>query len=214
MGVQGKNQAVITRGLWKTFQRYGFLGMLGLLRDFVLSKCISPNVRLIRCPYYFRGKSFIQFGKGFTSGVGLRLDAFGSNSNQIIFGKNIELGDYVHIGALSSITIGDNVLMASKIYITDHDHGVYQGGGECTSSPTQIQSQKPLNISPVSIGNNVWLGENVCVLKGVHIGENSIIGASSVVTKSIPPNVIAVGAPARVVKRYDFAAKEWVNCDA
>jgi len=104
--------------------------------------------------------------------------------------------------------------MASKIYIIDHDHGVYQRGGEFTSSPTQIQSQKPLNISPVSPGNNVWLGENVCVLKGMHIGENSIIGPSSVVAKSIPPNVFAVGAPTRVVKRYDFSTKEWANCDA
>jgi len=92
--------------------------------------------------------------------------------------------------------------MASKIYIIDHDHGVYQRGGESTSSPTQIQSQKPLNISPVSPGNNVWLGEN------------SIIGPSSVVAKSIPPNVFAVGAPTRVVKRYDFSTKEWANCDA
>ena len=205
------NQAVITSGVRKTVQRYGFLGTVRLIRDVLLSKLVSTNVRLIRYPYYFRGQSFIRFGIGFTSGVGLRIDAFGDQSNQVIFGNNVELGDYVHIGALESVIIGDNVLMASKVYISDHDHGVYQGRGDKISPAWQIQSEKPLQIAPVHIGNNVWLGENVCVLKGVHIGENSIIGAASVVTKSIPANSIALGAPARVVKQYDIALKEWVS---
>lgn len=210
MDSKGQNQAVVTGGFSQTLRRYGFLGSLRLIRDILLSKCISANVRLVRYPYYFRGQSYIEFGKGFTSGVGLRIDAFGDKSKQVIFGVNVEVGDYVHIGALESVSIGDNVLMASKVYISDHDHGVYQGSAEQVSPASQIQSQKPLQISPVRIGNNVWLGENVCVLKGVEIGENSIIGASSVVTKSIPANCIAIGTPARVVKRYDAALKEWV----
>lgn len=209
MDAKCQNQAVVKGGFGKTLQRYGFWGSLRLIRDVLLSKRISSNVRLIRYPYYLRGQAFIQFGKGFTSGVGLRVDAFGSKPKQVIFGKNVELGDYVHIGALESVVIGDNVLMASKIYISDHDHGIY--AGQNISPAGQIQSEKPLQISPVVIGNNVWLGENVCVLKGVHIGENSIIGASSVVTKSIPANSIAVGAPAKVVKQYDSNLKEWVS---
>lgn len=209
MDAKGQNQAVIVGGFSKTLQRYGFLGSLRLMRDVLLSKCISSNVRLVRYPYYFRGQSFIEFGKGFTSGVGLRIDAFGSKPKQVIFGKNVELGDYVHIGALESVVIGNNVLMASKIYISDHDHGIY--AGQNISPAGQIQSEKPLQISPVVIGNNVWLGENVCVLKGVHIGENSIVGASSVVTKSIPANSIAVGTPAKVVKQYDTSLKEWIS---
>lgn len=205
------NQAVITGGVRKTLQRYGLLGVIRLIRDVLLSKLVSKNIRLIRYPFYFRGQSFIQFGKGFTSGVGLRIDAFGNHSNQVIFGEKVELGDYIHIGALESVIIGDNVLMASKIYISDHDHGVYQGRGDLVSPAHQTQSKKTLQIEPVHIGNNVWLGENVCVLKGVHIGENSIIGAASVVTKSIPANSIAVGAPAKVVKQYNSDLKEWVS---
>jgi lipopolysaccharide O-acetyltransferase len=210
MDVKVQNQSVVTGGVTKTLQRYGFIGTIRLIRDVLLSKLVSKNVRLIRYPYYFRGQSFIRFGKGFTSGVGLRIDAFGGQPNQVIFGCNVELGDYVHIGALESVVIGDNVLMASKVYISDHDHGVYQGRGDEISPANQIQSKKPLHIASVHIGNNVWLGENVCVLKGVHIGDNSIIGASSVVTKSIPANSIAIGTPARVVKQYDAALKEWV----
>lgn len=210
MSEKQQNQAVITSGVGKTLQRYGFLGTVRLIRDVLLSKLVSKNVRLIRYPYYFRGLPFIQFGKGFTSGVGLRIDAFGNQSNQVMFGSNVEIGDYVHIGALESVIIGDNVLMASKVYISDHDHGFYQGRGDEISPAWQIQSEKPLQIAPVHIGNNVWLGENVCVLKGVHIGENSIIGAASVVIKSIPANSIAVGTPAKVIKQFNTALKEWV----
>jgi len=211
MSIGGRDKKPLDGGFIKTLQRYGFFGALRLGRDLLFSKCVSSQVRLIRYPFYLRGRSFIHFGKNFTSGVGLRIDAFGGKANQVLIGKNVEVGDYVHIGALDSVVIGDDVLMAGKVYISDHDHGIYRGSGESASLPTQIQSHKSLQISPVRIGNNVWLGEGVCVLKGVEIGENSIIGAASVVTKSIPPNSIAVGSPAQVIKQYDFALKEWIN---
>lgn len=204
-------QVLATDNIWVALQRYGFLGGLRLLRDIALSKFISSKVRLIRYPYYLRGSAHIDFGVGFTSGVGLRIDAFGKFSHQIKFGVNVQVGDYVHIGAVDSIEIGNNVLMASKVYISDHDHGCYGNDGSQASLPSELQSQKILSTSPVCIGNNVWLGENVCVLKGVVIGDNSIIGASSVVNKSIPANSIAVGIPARVIKNFDFDRNVWVS---
>lgn len=192
-------------------RRYGWFGSVRLLRDVVLSKCISLSVRLIRYPFYFRGRDGIDFGLGFTSGVGLRIDAFGEDKHQVKFGQNVQVGDYVHIGAMKSIEIGDNVLMAGKIYISDHDHGTYGGDDFPVSLPSELQSKKLLLVAPVRIGNNVWLGEGVSVLKGVSIGDNSIIGAASVVNQSIPPNSIAVGIPAKVVKQFDFDLKMWVS---
>jgi acetyltransferase-like isoleucine patch superfamily enzyme len=107
----------------------------------------------------------------------------------------IHIGDYclispgVRISAAQSIRIGDNCMLAANVYISDSDwHGIYNRirPFRCTK--------------PVIIENNVWLGERVIVNKGVSIGENSVIGAGSVVTKDIPANSIAAGNPARVIK--------------
>lgn len=193
-------------------RRYGVLGLLRLFRDVLFSRLFFSNVRIIRYPWYIRGAMSINFGSGFTAGVGLRADAFGSNGKQIVFGDQVQVGDYVHIAAMDSIVIGDHVLMASKVYISDHDHGNYRGAGESITPPNQVQTERPLQVAPVKIGRNVWIGENVCILKGVEIGENSVIGASSVVTRSVPPDSIAAGNPARVLKRFDYATAIWVDC--
>ena len=192
--------------------RYGFVGTLRLIRDLFLTILFFKKARIIRHPWYVRGNKYIDFGSKLTSGVGLRFDALGEKKNQITFGSNVQIGDYVHIAAVQSVIIGDDVLMASKVYISDHDHGIYQGIGDHISLPSQKQIEKIIQSSPVKIGNNVWIGENVSILKGVDIGENSIIGASSVVTKSIPANCIVVGNPARIIKRFDFNLSSWVKC--
>ena len=196
--------------LLKLLKIYGLFGSLRLVRDVVLSRIFFNKARIIRYPWYVRGASGITFGKGFTAGVGLRADAFGNHQHQIEFGINVQVGDYVHIAAFEKVQIGDNVLMASKVYISDHDHGIYRGAGDSVSKPEEIQAKKPLVIAPVIIGRNVWIGENVCILKGVDIGENSIVGASSVVTRSVPANSIVAGNPAKVLKRFDFEKSAWV----
>jgi acetyltransferase-like isoleucine patch superfamily enzyme len=93
----------------------------------------------------------------------------------------------------SSVKIGKDVLIAPGVDVMDRDH---------------IFSNKRLPIKfqghiskPVEIGDNCWLGVKVTVLKGVKIGKGSLIGANSVVTKNIPPYSIAVGAPAKVIKK-------------
>lgn len=90
------------------------------------------------------------------------------------------------IGSFNSIILGKNVRCGANTVITDSDWHP----DDPRSSPAK----------PVFIGDNVWLGANVTVLKGVNIGENSIIGAGSIVTHSIPANVIAAGNPCKVIK--------------
>ena len=195
-----------------TLKLYGFIGTIRLARDVIFSRLFFRNIRLIRYPWYVRGAFAITFGRGFTSGVGLRVDAFGPDKNQLVFGKNVQVGDYVHIAAMKSVSIGDHVLMGSKVFISDHDHGTYRDYGDGVSKPDDIQAERLLQVVPVKIGRNVWIGENVCILKGVEIGENTIVAASAVVTRSVPADSIVAGNPARVIRRYDHALASWEKC--
>ncbi|WP_317042156.1 LbetaH domain-containing protein [Tenacibaculum jejuense] len=167
--------------------------------------------RLIRFPIIIRGRKSIDFGKGLTTGIGCRIEAYPDklrNDKLIVFGDNVQLNDYVHITAMNKVVIGNNVLMASKIYISDCSHGFYEGG-ERDSSPESIPIDREYKINFIVIEDNVWLGEFVSVLPGVRIGKGSIIGANSVVTKDIPSNSIAIGVPAKVIKKFNLETKKW-----
>lgn len=193
-------------------KRYGILGSLRLIISLIYTKIFFREARLIRLPFDIRNKKNIKIGKNFTSGFGCRIEAFPSDENTgycISIGNDVQINDYVHIGAVGSIKIGDNVLMASKIYISDHNHGSYD---ELNSDhPMSIPQERVSICKPVVICDNVWLGESVCVLPGVTIGEGCVIGALSVVSKNIPPFSIAVGNPAKVVKKYDFESNKWIK---
>jgi acetyltransferase-like isoleucine patch superfamily enzyme len=97
----------------------------------------------------------------------------------------------VRISSACGITIGHSVMMANGVYLTDADwHDPYD-------------RTAPGRRAPIAIGDNVWLGDSVIVCKGVAIGDNSIVGAGAVVVDDIPPNAVAAGNPARVVKLLD-----------
>lgn len=195
-------------------QSYGFFGIVRLVLYKIRTKFLFTNARLIRFPFRIRGRKYIQIGTGFTTGFNCRLDAFDfNNSNRILIkvGENVQINDDVHIAAVESVEIGDDVLIASKVFITDHNHGNYNGN-EIQDSPLSSPNSRRIYTDAVKIEKNVWLGEFVCVLQGVTIGEGSIIGAMSVVTKSIPPYSIAIGSPAKVIKTFDFEKNEWVRC--
>lgn len=100
----------------------------------------------------------------------------------------------MHIGALNEIVIEDNVLIGSHVLIIDHNHGTT----EDVSKPPVLREL--VSTGKVHIKRNVWIGENCMIFPNVTIGENSIIGAGSVVTKDIPANSVAVGNPAKVIK--------------
>ena len=193
------------------FNTYGFFGVIQLIVFIIRTKFIFSNARIIRFPIRIRGRRFIKVGKGFTTGFNCRIDAYTkSNYKKVIhIGENVQINDNVHIGAVESITIGDNVLIASKVFIADHNHGKYSG--ENQDSPDSNPQERAIHSKSVTIENNVWLGEFVSVLPGVTIGEGSIIGTMSVVNRDIPSFSIAVGTPARVIKRYDFDQKKWLK---
>ncbi len=190
-------------------KRYSFLQLIQLLINVIRTKFVFTNARIIRFPVDVRGRKYIKVQKGFTTGVGCRLEAYPKNNDVVLrIGKNVQINDYVHITAMQQLTIGDNVLMASKIYISDCSHGSYSGN-ENDSNPDITPIERPLFAKAVTIEDNVWLGEFVSVLPGVTIGKGSIIGANSVVSKSIPSYVIAVGSPAKPIKKFNFQSQRW-----
>ncbi|HDR2479248.1 TPA: DapH/DapD/GlmU-related protein [Enterobacter ludwigii] len=192
---------------------YGFFGCLRLVIDKFLTLSISRHARIIRRPFDIRGKDKIKIGKGFTTGRYCRLEAYGDKpSPALIIGIDCQINDSVHIAAGECVKLGDNVLIASRVFITDLNHGAYVG--ENQSHPDSICRNRELSTAPVYIESNVWLGEGVVVLPGVVIGKSSIIGANSVVTKSIPEHSIAVGNPAKVIKRFDYTKNMWIKYDS
>ena len=138
--------------------------------------------------------------------IGRCATVIGEPENRVkigVWGKDeksgrIKIGDYVlispgtRISAANEILIGDGVMMANGVYITDSDwHELYD------------RSRRSETVTPVHIANNVWLGDRCTILKGVTIGENSVVAACAVVSKDVPANVIVAGNPAVVVKELD-----------
>ncbi len=156
---------------------------------------------MIPLPRIIKNPQYISIGNNFNALYNFRIEAWDNYHEQkfnpeIIIGNNVSFNSDCHIGCINKIVIGDNVLVASRVYISDHSHGDVTAAS--LSKPPVLRSL--ISKGPVIIEDNVWIGEGVCVLPGVTIGKNSIIGANAVVTKSIPPNCVAAGIPAKVIK--------------
>lgn len=112
------------------------------------------------------------------------------------YGYNITIGDYFYANHNMVITdgapvsFGDNVFIAPNCCFTTGEHAI---DPEMRKAGVEVAS-------PITVGNNVWIGAGAVVLAGVTIGDNSVIGAGSVVTKDIPDNVVAVGVPCKVLR--------------
>jgi len=123
-------------------------------------------------------------------------------NSKISIGNRVTSTADLQIAAQSEIIIEDDVMFASNIHINDGFHGY-----ENADIPFKYQTIS--NISPIVIKRGCWIGQNVVVLPGVAIGELCIIGANSVVTKSVPDRCIAIGSPAKIIKEWDKKKQEW-----
>lgn len=164
--------------------------------------CADDSLRL-RLPQYIR------CGKNVIIGEESRLFCWDSyltqqldKSPEIIIGNNFCATRRLTIQCANKISIGNNVLFASDVFLIDYNHGM---------NPTsENYLYNPLDISQgIFIDDGVWIGNNAIILGGVTIGKKAIIGAGSIVTHSIPAYCIAVGNPAQVIKKYDFVKQTW-----
>lgn len=173
--------------------------------SFVLTKITMKQARLIRRPIYIRGKKSLIGCKNITTGRFCRFDLEG-NKQTLHIGDNCEMGDMTHIVAHNCVEIGNDVLIASKCFISDVNHGKYSGDNQ--DSPETAPNSRGLIVGKTVIGNRVWIGENAVILAGAEIGDGCIIGANSVVSKIIPSRTMVVGNN-RIIKKWNEEKKEW-----
>ena len=171
------------------------------LHEFTASlKSCGYNV-FFEYPYDFYNTDCISIGNNFIAHKGIKIRAFKEFSGisynpEIIIGDNVSIETDCHIGCINKVVIGNNVLIASNVYINDHSHGI----SDYSDHKTPPLSRKLYSKGSIVIGNNVWIGERAVILSGVKIGQNSIIGANAVVTKDVQPYSIVAGVPARLIK--------------
>lgn len=194
--------------------------LLNIIYPYKLHEYINLKVRAIRSQWYsfnfhsfgeksiINGISYLKNGQCIDIGnnvyIGKRvvLECYDSFQEQqftphIFIGNNSSLGDESHITCINKIYIGNGVRMGRKIFITDNAHG---------ASERKLLDISPIlrplsSRGPVIIEDNVWVGEKVSIMPGVHIGQGAIIGANAVVTKDIPPYSVVGGIPAKVIKQ-------------
>jgi acetyltransferase-like isoleucine patch superfamily enzyme len=160
-----------------------------------------------------RGSKFMQFGRGVYATSNLWLEAVTAYREQrfnpkIAIGDGVSFSDGVHISCIERIAIGNHVLMGSNIYISDHNHGLYKGAAQ--SQPSEPPAHRHLGGGgPVTIADNVWIGDNVVVLGPANIGSGAILAANSVVRGDVPPGAIVGGIPARILKQFQAATGAW-----
>ena len=171
----------------------------------VIFRYLSENVTIvgkpiINQPTLFLGKGIIEFGEKVNIGYYPSPFYFSGNAHfeartinsKITIGNNVYFNNNFVVISEQSVTLGNNLLIGTNVEIYDSDfHNV---------NPNLRFGGHPYLQDPVVIEDNVWIGSNVKILKGVCIGRNSVISNGAVVTKNIPANVVAGGIPAVIIK--------------
>lgn len=164
---------------------------------------IGAGTALFR-PFRVDGGKEISIGAKtvFQRGAWLYCCGVGGRKATLSIGDGCAFGYNNHITAVGQVVVGDNVLTANNVYISDNLHDY-----EDTSVP--IMHQRVRFKREVEIGDGSWIGENACII-GARVGKNCVIGANAVVTVDIPDYSVAVGVPAVVIKQFDQQLKKWV----
>jgi acetyltransferase-like isoleucine patch superfamily enzyme len=160
---------------------------------------------LIMNPLRIEGKEYISLLSGavIQSHSFLYAEKIDEYVPELIIGSRSVIGNYNHIAAVRKVIIGENVLTADRVYISDNTHIYEDINLAIILQPIKFKSE-------VYIGDGSWIGENACII-GAKIGKNCVIGANAVVTSDVPDYSVAVGIPARVIKIYDQKNKIWVK---
>ena len=138
----------------------------------------------------------IRFGRFVWIGDGTKIRC---HEGVVEVGEKTVMGQECTISAYQRVRIGDECVIADRAMFIDFDHGIVE-----TERPIRLQG---IYKRDVEVGNNVWIGYGACVLRGVSVGDNSVIGTNSVVTKDVPANAVVGGIPARIIRMREAPAE-------
>jgi acetyltransferase-like isoleucine patch superfamily enzyme len=137
----------------------------------------------------------VRLGRWSWIGHGTKIRA---HEGVVEIGAKSVLGQECTISSFQHVSIGRECIVADRVMLIDFDHGVVE-----EDRPVRLQG---IYKRDVNVGHNCWIGYGACILRGVTVGENSIVGTSSVVTKDLPPNSVVAGAPARILRMREAPA--------
>src|SRR3954454_429143 len=118
-----------------------------------------------------------------------------AHEGEVRIGAKTVLGQECTISSVQHVSLGRECIVADRVMLIDFDHGVVE-----VERPIRLQG---IYKRDVHVGNNVWVGYGACILRGVTVGDNAIIGTSSVVTRDVPANAVVAGVPARILRMRD-----------
>ncbi|WP_228723065.1 acyltransferase [Limnobaculum xujianqingii] len=172
------------RMLWYPYRR---------IRNLFYQKAFNTKKLCVGDNSILRGTQNIFIGYNVNLGNQTWIDAI--NSGEIRIGNNVSFSQNVHVASVCKVIIGDGCLIGSDVLITDHDHSFDH------NELSVLPKERPLIVKGETIlGKNIWLGDNAKILSGVNLGDNVIVAANSVVTKSFPTNTVLAGAPAKIIR--------------
>jgi acetyltransferase-like isoleucine patch superfamily enzyme len=134
-------------------------------------------------------KAEIRFGRFIWIGDGTKIRC---HEGAVEIGSKTVMGQECTISAYQHVRIGEECVIADRAMFIDFDHGIVE-----VERPIRLQG---IYKRDVEVGNNVWIGYGACILRGVSVGDNSVIGTNSVVTKDVPANAVVGGIPARIIR--------------
>jgi acetyltransferase-like isoleucine patch superfamily enzyme len=157
---------------------------------------ICPGVKL-----EIGSRATLRIGRWAWVGHGSKIRV---HEGEVAIGSKTVMGQECTISAYQHVSIGRECIVADRVMLIDFDHGVVE-----VERPIRLQG---IYKRDVRVGSNVWIGYGACILRGVSVGHNSVIGTNAVVTKNIPENAVAGGVPARVIRMREAPERLRWDC--
>jgi acetyltransferase-like isoleucine patch superfamily enzyme len=146
-------------------------------------------------------RGVIKFGRFVWIGDGTKIRC---HEGEVEIGAKTVIGQECTISAYQRVRIGEQCVIADRAMFIDFDHGVVE-----VERPIRLQG---IYKRDVVVGSNVWIGYGACILRGVSVGDNAVVGTNAVVTKDVPANAVVAGSPARVIRMREAPAElRWAD---